>query len=166
MRPKRKVGGSSGDEIMIEEIPLDTLLVLFGDWLKVHSIEKDVLIELHATTPQKINQLESGPRDILLDNARELMKERLQFILAMDTKSRLCRMQKEIHKHKNSDDPKYKEFVDLCKKLDRIFIQISLMYDNFEQLLAKALTTAEYEGIRHDVIDDALLAGKKTRGEV
>jgi hypothetical protein len=40
------------------------------------------------------------------------------------------------------------------------------MYDLHERFLAKTLTTVEYEGLRHDIINDLLLAGKKARGEV
>ena len=108
-----------------------------------------------------------GPRERLLDNAREFLRERMQYQLAMDTKLRLCRREAKNCKQKNPEDPKCKDLVDLCGQLYIITTQVlPPIYWKEEEFLKTILTPAEYEGLSRDIIKDILLAGKVARNEI
>jgi hypothetical protein len=151
---------------MDDELELDDWLAYFRNLVSLHNAERDFLRKLHLSTHARFEQLVNGPREILLDNARELFRESAQYLQAMDTKLRLCRMEAKIYKQKNPEDTRYKELADLCKQLHIISTQVMPFYYGEEEFLKTVLTSEEFEGLRRDVINDFLLAGKKARGEV
>jgi hypothetical protein len=151
---------------MSDEIDLDVWLDYFRHQVRFHTNERDFLIQLHTTTHSRFEQLLSGPRERLLDNAREFLRERMQYQIAMDTKLRLCRREAKNCKQKNPEDPRCKDLADLCRQLHIITTQVlPYIYGKEEEFLKTVLTPDEYEGLRQDVIKDTLLAGKMTRGE-
>lgn len=152
---------------MSNEIPLDIWLGYYRSKVRFREQERDFLTQLHNSTHSKLQQLLQGPREILLDNIREFLREKMQYQMAMDTELRLCRQEAKNCKQKNPEEPRCKELADLCKQLHMITTQVlPYIYWKEEEFLKTILTPAEYEGLRKDIIQDILLAGKVARREV
>ena len=152
---------------MNDEIDLDVWLGYFRDKVRFRERERDFLTQLHNSTHSRFEQLLQGPREILLDNVREFLREMMQYQLAMDTELRLCRKEAKDYKLKNPEDLRCDDLADLCRQLHIITTQVlPYIYWKEEEFLKTILTPVEYEGLRKDIIEDILLAGKVARGEV
>ncbi|MCK9441819.1 MAG: hypothetical protein M0Q13_10420 [Methanothrix sp.] len=151
---------------MDNEIGLDGWLLYFKTKVDLHENEWKFLSAVHIPEVAQLEQLRCGPKEKFLENARELMRERMQYILAMDTQLRLCRNEAKKYTEKYSEDPRCKSLEQLCGELHRISAGVMFCYNQVEEFLQKTLSPDEYEGLRKDIINDILLAGKIARGDV
>lgn len=152
---------------MSNGIDMDIWLGYFKAKVAFRSQERDFLEKIHESTHPRFEELSKGPRETLLDNAREFLREGMQYQLVLDGELRLCRNEVKNCKQKNPDDPRCNELRGLCGQLHLITTQVlPYIYWKEEEFLKKILTSSEYEGLRKDIINDFLLAGKVARGEV
>ena len=105
---------------MSNEIDLDVWLGYFRAKVGFREQERDFLTQIHNTTHSRFEQLLQGPREILLDNVREFLREGMQYNLVMDTELRLCRQEAKNCKLKNPEDPRCKELANLCGQLHMV----------------------------------------------
>jgi hypothetical protein len=148
------------------ELNIDDWLAYFRNQVKLLEAERDFLERQGIPNHARLEQLMSGPKEAFLENARELLLARMHYQLLFDGKLRLCRIQAEECKEKTPEDARCEELRDLCRQIHIISTQILPPYYREDEFLERVLLPEEYEGLRRDVINDTLLAGKKARGEV
>ncbi len=152
---------------MDNELDLDMWLGYFKVTVEMRTQERDYLSKLHEPTHSQFEQLLNGPREILLDKAREFLRESIRYQLILDSELRLCRNQAKKCKQSDPNNSRCEELRDLCAQLHEITTQVlPYVYWKEQEFLQKILTPVEYEGLRRDIINDLLLAGRIARGEV
>lgn len=128
--------------------------------------ERDSLERQGIPDHARLEQLMSGPKETFLEYARGLLLAQMHYQLLFDTKLRLCRMQVKECNGKTPDDVRCKELKELCAEIHLISTQVLRPYYIENEFLEKVLPLEEYGGLRKDVVNETLLAGKKARGEV
>ena len=151
---------------MSNKIRLDDCISYFKMKVHIHEEEWKFLSAVHIPEILQLEQMGSGPKEKFLENARELMRERMQYLLAMDTQLRLCRTEAKKCKEEYPEDDRCKELQKLCGDLQRISAGVMFCYNQVEGFLQKTLSTEEYEGLRRDILNDITSIGKIQRGEV
>ena len=109
---------------MSDEIDLDVWLGYFRATLEMRTQERDYLTKLHESTHTRFEELSRGPREALLDNAREFLREGIRYQLILDNELRLCRNEAKKCKQKNPENSRCKDLADLCRQLHVITTQV------------------------------------------